>query len=75
MSWNRIESKAKQQRDKAEHRGGKMMNVERSANAGKFEDHGGRLRDGYGIAKEEARFQVDAFKTQRTEAGQQPSTD
>jgi len=41
---------------------GKMMNDELAGIAGKYEELVGRLQEKYGIAKEEARSQVDAFK-------------
>jgi uncharacterized protein YjbJ (UPF0337 family) len=41
---------------------GKMMNDDLAAIAGRYEEYVGRLQEKYGIAKEEARAQVDKFK-------------
>ena len=62
MNWDRMEGKWKQRRGKAVTRWGKMMNDELAAVAGKYEELVGRLQEKYGIAKEEARKQVDNFK-------------
>ena len=63
MGWDRIEGQWKQRRGKAIHHWGKMMNDELAAIAGKYEELVGRLQENYGIAKEEARRQVDEFNT------------
>ena len=44
------------------HHWGKMMNDELAAIAGKYEELVGSLQEKYGIAKEEARDQVNEFK-------------
>ena len=44
------------------HHWGKVMNDELAAIAGKYEELVGRLQERYGIAKEQARGQVDEFK-------------
>ena len=62
MSWDRLEGQWKQGRGRAVHRWGKMMNDELAAIAGKYEELVGRLQEKYGIAKEEAKQQVDLFK-------------
>ncbi len=43
-------------------RWGKLMNDELAGIAGKYEELVGKLQERYGIAKEEARGQVDGFK-------------
>ena len=62
MSWDRVEGQWKQRRGKVVHHWGKMMNDELAAIAGKHEELVGRLQEKYGIAKEEAKRQVDEFK-------------
>jgi uncharacterized protein YjbJ (UPF0337 family) len=44
------------------HHWGKIMNDELAAIGGKYEELVGRLQEKYGIAKEEAREQVNLFK-------------
>ena len=62
MNWDRIEGAWKQQRGKAVHHWGKMMNDELAAIAGKYEELVGRLQEKYGIANEKSKRQVNDFK-------------
>jgi uncharacterized protein YjbJ (UPF0337 family) len=62
MNWDRVEGQWKQRRGKAVHHWGKIMNDELAAIAGKHEQLVGILQEKYGIAKEEARRQIDEFK-------------
>ena len=62
MSWDRIEGQWKQGRGKAMHHWGKLMNDELAAIAGKYEELVGKLQENYGIAKDDARLQVNEFK-------------
>lgn len=62
MNWDRIEGGWKQQRGKAVHHWGKMMNDELAAIAGKYEELVGRLQERYGIASDKSKRQVDDFK-------------
>ena len=62
MNWDRIEGQWKQRRGKAVHHWGKLMNDDLAAIAGKHEQLVGTLQEKYGIAKEEAKRQVDEFK-------------
>jgi uncharacterized protein YjbJ (UPF0337 family) len=62
MNWDRMEGKWKQRRGKAVGHWGKVMNDELAAIAGKHEQLVGILQEKYGIAKEEARRQVDELK-------------
>jgi len=62
MNWDRIEGQWKQRRGKAVHHWGKLMNDELAAIAGKHEQLVGMLQEKYGVAKEEAKKQVDEFK-------------
>lgn len=62
MNWDRIEGQWKQRRGKAVHRWGKVMNDELAAIAGKHEQLVGILQEKYGVAREEAKRQVNGFK-------------
>jgi uncharacterized protein YjbJ (UPF0337 family) len=62
MNWDRMEGGWKQQRGKAVHHWGKMMNDELAAIAGKYEELVGKLQEKYGIASEKSRRQVDDFR-------------
>jgi uncharacterized protein YjbJ (UPF0337 family) len=62
VNWDRLEGHWKQQRGKAIHHWGKMMNDELSALLGKYEELVGRLQEKYGIAKDEARHRVMEYK-------------
>lgn len=62
MNWDRVEGQWKQRRGKAVHHWGKLMNDELAAIAGKHEQLVGILQEKYGIAKEEAKRQVNGFK-------------
>ena len=62
MNWDRLEGQWKQQRGKAVHRWGKVMNDELSAILGKYEELVGRLQEKYGIAKEDAQQQVVEYR-------------
>lgn len=63
MNWDRLEGRWKQQRGKAVHHWGKIMNDELSAILGKYEELVGKLQEKYGIAKDEATHRVDEYKT------------
>jgi uncharacterized protein YjbJ (UPF0337 family) len=67
MNWDRMEGQWKQGRGKAVTHWGKMMDDELAAVAGKYEELVGRLQEKYGIAKEEARQQVNKFKMNAVE--------
>jgi uncharacterized protein YjbJ (UPF0337 family) len=61
MKWNQIERRWTQRIGKSVHK--KInMNDERLDIMGKYEGFIGILQEKYGIAKEEAKRQVDAFK-------------
>jgi len=62
MNWDRIEGEWKQQRGKAVHHWGRMMNDELAAIAGKYEELVGRLQERYGIASDKSKQQLDDFK-------------
>ena len=62
MNWDSIEGQWKQRRGKAVHHWGKLMNDELAAIAGKYEELVGRLQEGYGLAREEARWHAARYK-------------
>jgi uncharacterized protein YjbJ (UPF0337 family) len=62
MNWDQIVGQWKQRREKAVHHWGKVMNDELAGVAGKYEELAGKLQKKYGIAKEEAKRQVNEFK-------------
>ena len=62
MNWDRIEGQWKQRRGKAVHQWGKLMNDDLAAISGKHEQLVGLLQEKYGVAKEEAKQQIDGFK-------------
>jgi len=62
MNWDRVEGQWKQRRGKAVGHWGKMMNDELAAIAGKHEQLVGILQEKYGIAKEDAKRQINEFK-------------
>ncbi len=62
MNWDRMEGQWKQRRGKAVYHWGKMMNDELSAILGRYEELVGKLQEKYGIAKDEARHNVDEYK-------------
>jgi len=66
MNWDRLEGQWKQQRGKAEHYWGKIMNDELAAVLGKHEELVGKLQEKHGIAKEKAKQQMDLFNMQCT---------
>jgi uncharacterized protein YjbJ (UPF0337 family) len=67
MNWDRLEGQWKQQRGKAERYWGKTMNDELATIAGKYQELVGILQEKHGIAKEEAKQQIELFKMQCTE--------
>lgn len=62
LNWDSIEGQWKQRRGKAVLHWGKTMNDELAAIAGKHEELVGKLQEKYGLAKEEARKQVEVLK-------------
>jgi uncharacterized protein YjbJ (UPF0337 family) len=62
MNWDRMEGQWKQRRGTAVTHWGKIMNDELAAVAGEYEELVGKLQEKYGVAKEEARQQMDKYK-------------
>jgi len=63
MNWDRIEGKWKQSKGKFREKWGKLTDDDLDVIAGKRDQLVGRLQERYGIAKDEAEKQADAFVT------------
>ena len=61
MNWDQIEGKWKQFSGKAQENWGKITNDEMSRLAGRRDQLIGLIQTRYGVAKEEAETQVNAF--------------
>jgi uncharacterized protein YjbJ (UPF0337 family) len=68
MNWDQIEGNWKQFKGKVKQQWGKLTDDELDVIAGKRDQFMGKLQEKYGISKEEAQKQIDAFqKTCREE--------
>jgi len=63
MNWDQIEGKWKQIRGQAKQQWGKLTDDDLDTMAGKREQLIGKVQEKYGIAKEEAERQVDAWSS------------
>jgi uncharacterized protein YjbJ (UPF0337 family) len=63
MNWDRIEGKWKQSKGKFREKWGKLTDDDLDVIGGKRDQLVGRLQERYGIAKDEAERQADAFVT------------
>ena len=61
MNWDRIEGNWKQLTGKAKTQWGKLTDDDLDVIAGKREQLAGKIQERYGIAKDEAEKQVDAW--------------
>ena len=61
MNWDQIEGNWKQYRGKAKAKWGELTDDDLAAIAGRREQLAGVLQERYGIAKEEAHRELDAF--------------
>jgi len=61
MNWDQVEGKWKQSKGKFREKWGKLTDDDLTVISGKREQLVGRLQERYGIAKEEAERQADAF--------------
>ncbi len=61
MNWDRIEGNWKQLKGKAKERWGKLTDDELDVAAGKRDQLAGAVQNNYGIAKDEAEKQIDAW--------------
>jgi uncharacterized protein YjbJ (UPF0337 family) len=68
MNWDRIEGKWKQSKGKFREKWGKLTDDDLDVIAGKRDQLVGRLQERYGIAKDEAEKQADAFVTGLSDA-------
>jgi len=68
MNWDQIEGKWKQMKGSVKQKWGKLTDDDLDYIAGKQEEFVGRLQQRYGIAKEEARRQVDDWLKEQREA-------
>lgn len=63
MNWDQIEGKWKQFRGQAKEQWGKLTDDDLDMAAGKRDQLIGKVQEKYGIAKEEAEKQVDAWSS------------
>ena len=68
MNWDRIEGKWKQSKGKFREKWGKLTDDDLDVIDGKRDQLVGRLQERYGIAKDEAEKQADAFVTGLSDA-------
>jgi uncharacterized protein YjbJ (UPF0337 family) len=68
MNWDRIEGKWKQSKGKFREKWGKLTDDDLDVINGKRDQLVGRLQERYGIAKDEAEKQADAFVTGLSDA-------
>ncbi|HEY9210792.1 MAG TPA: CsbD family protein [Methylotenera sp.] len=61
MNWDRIEGNWKQLSGKALEKWGKLTNDQVDVIAGKRDQLSGKIQEAYGVGKEEADKQIDAF--------------
>lgn len=61
MNWDRIEGNWKQFKGKAKEQWGKLTDDQLDVIAGRRDQLVGRVQESYGIGKDEAEKQVDAF--------------
>lgn len=64
MNWDRIEGNWKQISGKAKSQWGKLTNDDLDVVAGKRDQLAGLIQERYGIAKDEAEKQIDAWQGQ-----------
>lgn len=62
MNWDRIEGNWKQAAGKAKVQWGKLTDDDLDVIAGRREQLAGKIQERYGIAKDEAKKQIDEFE-------------
>ena len=72
MNWDRIEGNWKQLKGKAKQRWGKLTDDQLDVIAGKRDQLLGRIQEQYGLSKEEAERQIDAFEQRWLDDGGKP---
>lgn len=63
MNWDRIEGNWKQVKGLAKQKWGKLTDDELDVIAGKRDQLAGRIQETYGVAKEDAEQQIEAWKS------------
>lgn len=63
MNWDRIEGNWKQVKGLAKQKWGKLTDDELDVIAGKRDQLAGRIQENYGVAKEDAEQQIEAWKS------------
>lgn len=71
MNWDQVGGLWKQTQGKFREKWGKLTDDDLEVIAGKRDQLIGRLQERYGIAKQEAERQADAFVTALTETGRE----
>ena len=66
MNWDQIEGKWKQLRGQAKEQWGKLTDDDLDTAAGRRDQLVGKVQEKYGIAKEEAERQVDAWSNRNS---------
>ena len=73
MNWDQIEGKWKQFKGSARERWGKLTDDDFETVAGKKDNLVGRIQERYGLAKEEAEQQADAWSAALKESAHEAS--
>jgi uncharacterized protein YjbJ (UPF0337 family) len=66
MDWNRVEGNWKQVKGKVKEKWGKLTDDDLTAINGRREELEGRIQQHYGLAKDQAKKQVDDWYTSQT---------
>lgn len=69
MNWERIEGNWKQIKGQAKAQWGKLTDDQLTEIAGKREQLAGKIQESYGITKDEAEQQLDAWQKSRKDDG------
>ena len=68
MNWDRIEGNWKQYKGSAKQQWGKLTDDQLDVSSGKRDVLAGKIQEAYGISKDEAEKQVNAWQTAQQEA-------
>lgn len=74
MNWDQIEGKWKQMKGSARKQWGKLTDDDLELIAGNRDQFAGRLQERYGIAKDEAEKQLDAWQNSMNDPSQTGTT-
>jgi len=74
MNWDRVEGNWKQMKGKAREQWGKLTDSDFEQIAGKKDQLVGRIQERYGISKDEAQKQADAWVRAQSDEAAQEST-